>query len=269
MSISESFRPTNAAPSQPPLAWPVVGGRGHVSGNSAGADDDLRALQRIGTKVRIGRDTAIFSQGEPAAYVYKVVSGVVRLCRHMPGGRRHIAQFSFPGEFFGIMDLDAHSFTAEAVADVVVIRYEQRELAALGEERLSVRRRFLTLLSQRLRDMENHLTVLGRQTAKERVVSFLLSLAERIGIDDDDLVDVPMSRQDMADYLGLTNETVSRVVTELKRAGLVETPNHRQFILNDSDALQALADGDEEFAPSPQNGASVGQSKGVLASPVS
>jgi len=225
----------------------------------------LRALQRIGTKARIARDETIFRQGESADCVYKVVSGVVRLCRHMSGGRRHIAQFSFPGDFVGIMDFETHSFTAEALTDVVLIRYPQRQLAALGDERPSVRRRFLTLLSQRLCDMENHLTVLGRQTAKERVVSFLLSLAERIGIDEDDLVDAPMSRQDMADYLGLTNETVSRVVTELKRTGLIETPNHRQFILKDTEALQALADGDEEFAPWQQNRIAAGQTKVALA----
>lgn len=265
MSISEATRPTKAVPSQPPLAWPVVGGKGPVFGNSGGADDDLRALQRIGTKARVARDEAIFTQGEPATCVYKVISGVVRLCRYLQGKRRHIAQFAFPGDFVGIMDFEAHSFTAEALTDVVLIRYSQRELAELSEERPSIRRRFLTLLSQRLCDMENHLTVLGRQTAKERVVSFLLSMAERLGIDEDDLVDVPMSRQDMADYLGLTNETISRVVTELKRAGLVETPNHRQFILNDSERLQALADGDEEFTPWPHNGIAAGQTKLALA----
>ena len=112
-----------------------------------------------------------------------------------------------------------------------------------------MRRRFVTLLSQRLGELENHLTVLGRQTAKERVVSFLLSLAERIGLDDDDLVDAPMNRMDVADYLGLTNETVCRVLSDLKRAGLIETPNLRQFILTDIDALQALADGDDEVQP--------------------
>jgi CRP-like cAMP-binding protein len=180
-----------------------------------------------------------------------VVSGVVRLCKHLADGRRQIVQFAFPGDFFSIMDFQTQSFAAEAVTDCVLMSYPKSAITALGEERPSVRRRFLTLMAQRLNDMENHLAVLGRQTAKERVISFLLFLGERIGIDEDDLADVPMIRQDMADYLGLTNETVCRVVAELKRAGLIETPNNRQFILRDTEALEALAEGDEEFVHAP------------------
>jgi len=248
MSISEAVRLASASPSHP-LAWPVIGGKGTMSGNSVGADEDTRALQRIGVKARYSRNKAIFGQGDPAEYAYKVVSGVVRLCKHMADGRRHIAQFSFPGDFFSIMELESHGFTAEAVTDVVLMCYPQSAIARLCDERPTVRRRFLTLLSQRLCDMEDHLTVLGRQTAKERVVSFLLSMGERLGLDEDDLVDVPMNRQDIADYLGLTIETVCRVLSELKRAGLVETPNLRQFVLSDAATLQALAVGDSEFPP--------------------
>jgi CRP/FNR family nitrogen fixation transcriptional regulator len=244
MSILETFRSASATP----LAWPIVGGKGMEFGTSAGVDEDVRALQQIGTKARIARNEAIFRQGDPVECAYKVVSGVVRLCRHMSGGRRHIAQFSFPGDFFSIMDFQEHSFTAEAVSDVVLMCYPHAKLAALGNDRPSVRRRFLTLVSQRLCEMENHLTVLGRQTAKERVVSLLLSLADRLGLEEDSLVDVPMNRQDIADYLGLTNETVCRVLSELKRAGLIETPNHRQVILSDAEALQSIADGEDEFA---------------------
>jgi CRP-like cAMP-binding protein len=245
MSIAEAVRP--ASPS--PLAWPVIGGKGNLIGNSMGADEDVRALQRIGTKTRIARNETIFSQGDAADYAYKVVSGIVRLCKHMADGRRHIAQFSYPGDFFSVMEFDEHCFTAEAVTDVVLMCYPQRQLAALCDERPTVRRRFFTLLSQRLSEMENHLTVLGRQTAKERVVTFLLSLADRIGLDEDDLVDAPMNRQDIADYLGLTNETVCRVLSELKRSGLIEAPNLRQFVLNKVGTLQSLADGESEFAP--------------------
>ena len=247
MSNVETFPRSNALPE--PLAWPVIGGKGLAFGNSLGAEADIQALQRIGVKSRIARNRTIFMRGDAAEYSYKVVSGVVRLCKHMADGRRHIAQFSFPGDFFSFMESGLHSFTAEAVTDVVVMCYPKREMENLNEERPSVRRRFLTLLSQRLCEMENHLTVLGRQTAKERVVSFVLFLAERIGLDEDDLVDVPMSRQDIADYLGLTIETVSRVLSECKRGGLLEIPNLRQIVLNDIGTLQALVDGEREFAP--------------------
>ena len=165
MSISEASA-AKTSPSKSPLAWPVVGGKGIVFGDAMGADEDLRALQRIGTKSRFARNETIFAQGETASQAYKVVSGVVRLCRHMPDGRRHIAQFSFPGDFFSVLEFERHLFTAEAVTDVVLINYPQGQLAALGEERPSVRRRFLTLLSQRLCDMENHLTVLSARAPR-------------------------------------------------------------------------------------------------------
>jgi CRP-like cAMP-binding protein len=249
MSLSEAAR-SFTAPSAPVyLAWPVIGAKAIAPRASCGIEDDVRALQAIGVKARIARNQTIFRQGDDADCIYKVVSGVVRLCNHMPGGRRQIVQFSFPGDFFSIMDVMTQSFTAEAVSDCVLMSYSKNAIAALGAERPSVSRRFVTLMAQRLCDMENHLAVLGRQTAKERVISFLLALRERVGMDEDDLVDVPMNRQDMADYLGLTNETVCRVVAELKRAGLIETPNNRQFILSDTDALEALAEGDEEFVP--------------------
>jgi CRP/FNR family nitrogen fixation transcriptional regulator len=179
-------------------------------GDCDGAEDDVRALQRLGTKLRIARNQAIFRQGDAADCAYKVVSGVVRLCKHLPDGRRQIARFCFPGDFFSVLELDIHRFTAEAVTDIVLISYPHDRIAELEAQRPSVRRRFLTLLSHNQHDMENHLTVLGRLNARERVISFLLSLADRIGLDEDDLVDVPMNRQDIADYLGPTNETVCR-----------------------------------------------------------
>src|SRR5262249_496672 len=150
------------------------------------------------------------------------------LCRHMSDGRRHIAQFLFPGDFLSVMEFGQHGFTAEAVTDVVLMSYPQAHLASLTDERPAVGRRLVALLSKRLCEMESHLTVLGRQSAKERVASFLLYLMERVGFEDDDLVDAPMNRHDIADYLGLTNETVCRVLSELRRARIIDTPNMRQ-----------------------------------------
>lgn len=212
------------------------------------SDEDARALQHIGTKARIARNEAIFSQGDSAAYAYKVVSGVDRLCKHMSDGRRHISRFGFPGDFFSVVDVEHHSFTAEAVTDVVLMCYPQSRLSALRDERASVNRRFAAILSQKLCEMENHLTVLGRQSAKERVASFLLYLTEHVGCEEDDVIDAPMSRNDIADYLGLTNETVCRVLSELKRERVIESPNVHQFILRNVDALHALADGEAYLA---------------------
>ena len=247
MSISEgSYSANSCSSSQARLAWSMNQGNG-IAAASVGVDEDARALQLIGTKSRIARNETIFAQGEVAAHAYKVVSGVVRLCKHMSDGRRHIAQFAFPGDFFSTMEFERHSFTAEAVTDVVLMCYPQGRLSALKDERPGVSRRFVAMLSDSLGEMQNHLTVLGRQTAKERVASFLLYLTEHVGCEDDDLVDTPMSRHDIADYLGLTNETVCRVVSELRRERVIETPNVHQFIVRDVNALHALADGEQHL----------------------
>ena len=244
VSISEASYSARPSSSQGQLAWSMKQGKAHAAAPSAAVDEDARALQQIGSKARVARNEAIFSQGDSAAYAYKVVSGVVRLCKHMSDGRRHIAQFAFPGDFFSVMDFERHSFTAEAVTDVVLMCYPQGRLSALSDERPALSRRFGAMLTQSLCEMENHLTVLGRQSAKERVASFLLYLTEHVGCEEDDLVDLPMGRHDIADYLGLTNETVCRVVSELRREGVIETPNVRQLILLNADALHALADGE-------------------------
>ena len=241
MSITESARAATSRPS-PHLAWPSSGkGDGHL-GSPAETATDSDLLRQIGTKLRFNRNETIFHEGDPAEYAYKLVSGSVRLCKHMADGRRQIAQFLFPGDYFSFLELEQHSFTAEAVSDVVVTCYPQRQLEALSKETPALRKKFLAMLSQRVLDLQEHLVTLGRQTAKERVASFLVLLSHRVGCEDDNMVDVQMSRQDIADYLGLRIETVCRVLSDLKRAGMVDIPNQHQLILKDVEGLSELAD---------------------------
>jgi CRP-like cAMP-binding protein len=197
----------------------------------------------MGTKIRVPRGETIFSEGDPAEHAYKVVSGCVRLSRHLADGRRQVTQFLFPGDFFSFMEFGEQRFTAEAVNDAVLMSFPQNALLKIGEERPSVQERFLTLVAQRVIDAHSHLVILGRAAANERVASFLVFLWERIGGEDDDVLDVPMSRLDIADYLGLTIETVCRVLSEMKREGIVTIPDARHLTLRDIAALQTLADG--------------------------
>jgi CRP/FNR family nitrogen fixation transcriptional regulator len=141
--------------------------------------------------------------------------------------------------------LTEHSFTAEAVNDVIVICYPQRQIERLGEERLSLRKRFAALLTRRVRDTQNHLVMLGRQTAKERVAAFLMHVIDHTGVEQGGLIEMPMSRQDIADYLGLTIETVCRVLSAMKREGLIGIPNLHQLIVKNAETLYALAEGEE------------------------
>ena len=207
--------------------------------------EDLRALKQIGTKIRFARNTTIFNDGDDAAYTYKIVSGTVRLCKHTSNGRRQIADFLLAGDYFGFLQLGTYSFTAEAVSDVVVIAYPQRQIEQLSNAMPSMSQRLLTLLSQRLLGMQDHLVMLGRQAAKERVASFLLLLAERSDAEEGEAFETPMSRQDIADYLGLTIETVCRALSDLKRARLIAIPNVHQIVIHDRDALVSAADSDD------------------------
>lgn len=213
--------------------------------SNTGAEDDLARLRRSGSKIRFSRGETIFNEGDPADYAYSVVSGAVRLCKHTSDGRRQIAQFLLPGDFFSFMEMDEHSFTAEAADDTVVACYPQRQIERMTEERPALRRYFGSLLARRVRDVQNHLVTLGRQTAKEKIASFLVMLIERAGAEDGSQIDLPMSRQDIADFLGLTIETVCRMLTSLKRNRLIDLPNTHELIIRDSDHLYALAEGDE------------------------
>ena len=145
----------------------------------AGLDDDFQMLHRTGSKLRFDRGETIFNAGDAAEYAYRVVCGAVRLCKHLANGRRQIAQFLLPGDFFSFVDMTEHSFTAEAVSNVVLACYPQRQIERLTEARPALRRFFGSLLSRRVRDVQNHLVMLGRQTAKEKVASFLVMLIER------------------------------------------------------------------------------------------
>lgn len=209
------------------------------------SEDDLKALHKIGSRIHFARGETIFSEGDSAEYAYKIASGTVRLCKHMSDGRRQIAQFIFPGEFFSFMDLKEHSFTAEAVNDVVLLCYPQKQIERLGEERSTLRKRFADVLTRRVRDIQNHLVMLGRQTAKERVAAFLVHVIEHMGIDKNGLMELPMSRQDMADYLGLTIETVCRVLSAMKRERLIDIPNLHQLVIKNTVKLAELAEGSE------------------------
>jgi len=238
--------PVNAtALNQNPFGWSSFGATAAGNSKALPQDEDLRALQQVGVKIRFARNQTIFNDGDEATNCYKVVSGAVRLCKHMTDGRRQIADFLLAGDFFGVMQFGNYKFTAEAVGDVVLLCYPQRQVARLSNSMPNLRGRLLVLLSQRLLGMQDHLVMLGRQTAKERVASFLLHIAERSDAEEGLAFELPMSRQDIADYLGLTIETVCRMLSELKRKRVIAIPSLSQVVLNNMDALQALAEGGE------------------------
>jgi CRP/FNR family nitrogen fixation transcriptional regulator len=199
--------------------------------------DDHDLISRIGVPMSFAKDEEIYGQGERADLVYRMISGTVRTSRFMADGRRPIGDFYYPGDVFGLETTGSHSMAAEALSDCVILAASrQAMLAAGGADELKD-----LMWDATVRDLESareHLTLLVRKSASERVASFLLGLAQRRG---ETAVELAMGRQDMADYLGLTIETVSRMITQLQSSGVVEFESCRRFRVRDREALEDLA----------------------------
>ncbi len=184
------------------------------------------------------KDQAIFAEGDRAAFVYKVLSGVVRTSKLLSDGRRQIDAFHLAGDIFGIEAGDEYRFCAEAVGDCVVIAYRRNNLGALTGTDAQFAQELTMGMMRSLIRAQNHMLLLGRKSALEKIATFLLDLAGRTA--DGDAVDLPMSRGDIADHLGLTIETVSRSFTQLERQGVIGLPSARRVILSNKDALERL-----------------------------
>lgn len=203
------------------------------------------SLNAIGSVAHFGANETIFAEGDNANYIYKIIGGAVRLCKLLSDGRRQITEFSLPGDHFGFEWGEEHTITAEALGPVVALRCPRARLERLERERQDVSRSLMHMLRRELWAAQNHLLMLGRQTAKERVASFLLLMAERRKAGDNKTIDIPMSRQDIADYLGLTIETVCRALSELKRARIIAIPNRHQIVVRNTEVLESMALGEE------------------------
>jgi CRP/FNR family nitrogen fixation transcriptional regulator len=191
-----------------------------------------------GIRMRFERNEEIFGEGEPAEYIYRVVSGAVRTMRFTSDGRRQILGFQLPGDVFGLEMGDTHTLSAEAVnaCEVTLVRRAALEKAA-GED-MQATKALLTLTSQQLLSAREHALVLGRKGAGERVAAFLMQLSDRVVSRRE--LDLPMSRADIADYLGLTIETVSRTFSEMERQHAISLPSSRHVVVRDPAALMEL-----------------------------
>ena len=193
-------------------------------------------LSRIGLEMAFAKDEEIYGQGEAADLIYRVVRGTVRTSHFMADGRRPVGDFYYPGDLFGLETSSNHALTAEALSDCVVLVASRQALRAAGRDELASL--IWEATAHELENTRQHLTLLARRTACERVASFLLSLAER---QPNASVELAMGRQDMADYLGITIETVSRMITQLQKTGVVEFHGCRQFRILDREALEHMA----------------------------
>ncbi len=196
------------------------------------------SLQLTGVRMHFARNEEIFGEDEPAEYVYKVISGAVRTMRFSSDGRRQILGFHLPGDVFGIELGDDYTLSAEAVvgADLVMVRRSLLDKAA--SENPAAARALLQLTGQNLLTARDHAMVLGRKGAGERVAAFLLRLYDRSAYKNE--FDLPMSRADIADFLGLTIETVSRAFTDMERQAAIALPSSRHVVMKSRSALLEL-----------------------------
>lgn len=198
----------------------------------------LDPLAPFGAAMRFKRNEEIFCQEDEADFIYRVLSGVIRTTRLTDDGRRMIGAFHYAGDLVGLEDGDRHMFSAEALTDCAVLVIRRSTLEAEAARDSDVARLLWAAGSRRLREMQSHLVQIGRKSAIERVAAILAELVARAGRDE---VDLPMSRQDIADYLSLTIETVSRMFSQLQARNVICLTGLRRMRVCNADALQRLA----------------------------
>ena len=193
-----------------------------------------------GIQMVLGKGEELFAEGDEAEFFYQVVSGAIRTYKLLSDGRRQIDAFHLGGDIFGLEAGSEHRFCAEAIGNATVIAHRRSRLGALIEDDAAFRDRIMTATLRSLERAHDHMMLLGRKTAQEKMATFLLDMAERLSGDDEHF-DLPMQRSDIADHLGLTIETVSRTLTQFARSSLIRLlPAGRSISLCNKMALRGL-----------------------------
>jgi CRP/FNR family transcriptional regulator len=214
-------------------------------------DDELDHLQAIVRQVRKIPRQILFQEGDDADNVYNILSGVLKLYKLLPDGRRQITGFVYAGDFLGIASIGTHSYSAEAVSEISLCRFPRAKLYRLFDRYPALQSRLLGIATDELTAAQDQMLLLGRKTAAEKLASFLLSLVRRMAprgsskeaADLAVAVPVPMTRNDIADYLGLTVETVSRTLSRLKRAGDIAITDAHHITIVRPESLRDIAEG--------------------------
>ncbi|QJE74255.1 cyclic nucleotide-binding domain-containing protein [Aerophototrophica crusticola] len=207
--------------------------------------EELRRLAEILQTVRFEPGHTLFGEGDKADTLYNVTAGTMKLYKLLPDGRRQITGFLLPGDFLGLSVNETYAYSAEAVTPVTLCRFPRRRMEALLDEFPKMQRRLFSMASNELAAAQDQMLLLGRKTAKEKICSFLLMLSQRAQRrgHKENPVHVPMSRADIADYLGLTTETVSRTFTQLKTSRVIALLEGNKVQIHDMDQLYDLAEG--------------------------
>jgi len=239
------LKPAEKGPAPAPnpcAACPVRG----LSVCGALEPDDLDRLNGIVSHIHLAHGQPLFFEADSATHLFVITNGCVKLYKLLADGRRQITGFLFPSDFLGIALRDRYAYSAEAVTASTLCRFRRDRLEALLKEFPSLERRLLGIASNELAAAQDQMLLLGRKTAEEKLGSFLHALSRRAALRGlaPNRLDLPMTRADIADYLGLTVETVSRCFTRLRNRELVGFDKPQAMRINNAAALAALSGAD-------------------------
>jgi CRP/FNR family transcriptional regulator len=217
----------------------------HVTFCAVMDESEILKLSGIAHHSHSAPHQLIFQEGDPARDVFNVLEGTVKLYKSLPDGRTQIVGFLFPGDFLGLSSTNEYAYSAEAIDKVKVCRFERRQLTNMFGNLPKLVDRLLRMSTDDLSAAQEQMLLLGRKTAREKVLSFLVAMSERAkkrGQSGNPVV-LTMSRAEIADYLGLTVETVSRTLTKLREEGVLKLPRPQEVVLLDTERFLDLAIG--------------------------
>jgi CRP/FNR family transcriptional regulator len=212
------------------------------------ADEGLRRLNTIADQQAFAAGDILVREGDPASCLFNITAGAVRVYKLLPDGRRQIVGFLYPGDFLGLATGDRYAFSAEALSTGTACRFHKKAYRKMLVELPDLEAALLDRASHELQAAHNQMLLLGRKTAVERLASFLADLAARSrrAGGDGRVIMLPMTRAEIADYLGLTTETVSRVTSRLKTRGVIRLLSMHSLSIEKPRELALLAGLDAE-----------------------
>ena len=208
-------------------------------------DAFLDRLAAIVTTIDLAPRQTLLMEEDPARYYFNVTAGTLKVYKLLQDGRQQIVGFLLPGDFLGLAIRNNYAYSAEAVTAATVCRFPRARLEELLRAFPRLEARLRSIASNELAVAQEQMLALGRKSARERLATFLVQLsrrAERVGLPADPIT-LPMTRQDIADYMGLTIETVSRAFTLLKTTGVIRLARQDRVEVAAPDRLRAIADG--------------------------
>jgi CRP/FNR family transcriptional regulator len=207
--------------------------------------EELAQMSAITSYMELSPGDPLFDEGEPANHVFNVTAGAIKIYKLLADGRRQMTGFLFPGDFLGLANEETYAYSAEAVTHTALCSFPRRKLERLLQKYPKMEHRLLGIASHELAVAQEQMLVLGRKTAREKIASFLLMLSRRAVQrgQNGNPVAVPMIRNDIGDYLGLTTETVSRTFTQLKQGGSINLLPGGKVEMADRARLEDIAEG--------------------------